>query len=80
MAYPMYRNAEDIPTNADTTGKWKALYNNDAAGKKVKVDLWEGKSPGLTFYMAAYSLLPCCVEKVYNTGTDVTNGKLTGLN
>ena len=53
MAYPMYRNAEDIPTNADTTGKWKALYNNDAAGKKVKVDLCDGKSPGLTFYMAA---------------------------
>jgi hypothetical protein len=79
MAQPMYNTAVDIPTNADTTGKWKALYNNDAAGKKVKVDMC-GSGTELTFYMPAYSLLPCHVCKVYTTGTDVTNGKLTGLN
>ena len=38
MAQPMYNFAEDIPTNADTTGNWKALYAG-AAGD-VKVDLF----------------------------------------
>ena len=79
MAFSMYRKAEDVPTNADTTGKWKALYNNSTAGKKVKVDMCGGGT-GLTFYMPAYSLLPCEVCKVYTTGTDVPNGLLTGLN
>ena len=80
MAYPMYNQAENIPTDANQTGKWKALWNNDTAGKYVKVDLCGGGSVGITFYMAAYSLLPCCVEKVYTSGTNVGNDKLTGLN
>ena len=76
MAQPMYNTAVDIPTNADTTGKWKALYAG-AAGD-IKVDMFSGETA--TFTVIAGALLPVKVTKVYNTGTDVTNGKLIGLN
>ncbi len=36
MAYPAYNQAVNIPTDADTTGKWKALYAG--TGGTVKVD------------------------------------------
>mgnify|MGYP003634806677 CR=1 FL=1 len=74
MAQPMYNSAVNIPTNADTTGKWKALYAG-AAGD-IKVDMFSGA----TFTVIAGALLPVKVTKVYNTGTDVANGKLMGLN
>lgn len=77
MAQPMYNKAENIPTNADTTGKWKALYASTAGD--VKVDLF-GSGTGLVFKMTAGQLLPLHVIKVYDTGTDVTNGNLRGLN
>ena len=80
MAYPMYRTAVNIPTGADLEGKWKALWCSDTAGKTVKVDLCGGGGEGITFYTPAYGLIPVCVEKVYNTGTNVTDGRLTGLN
>ena len=80
MAQPMYNKAENIPTNADTTGHWKALYAG-AAGD-VKVDMFDtgGDGTGLVFTMVAGGLLPVRVTKVYNTGTDIANGKLRGLN
>tara|TARA_Y100000310_G_scaffold268446_1_gene281057 strand:- start:223 stop:453 length:231 start_codon:yes stop_codon:yes gene_type:complete len=76
MAYPAYNNAVDIPTNADTEGKWKALYAG-AAGD-IKVDTFGGDTA--TFTVVAGTLLPIKATKVYNSGTDVTNGKLLGLN
>ena len=76
MAYPSYNQSEDIPTNADTTGKWKALYAG-AAGD-IKVDTFGGDTA--TFTVIAGAILPVKVTKVYNTGTTVTNGKLLGLN
>jgi len=72
----MYNSAVNIPTNADTTGKWKALYAG-AAGD-IKVDMFSGETTSFT--VIAGALLPVKVTKVYNTGTDVTNGKLIGLN
>ncbi len=77
MAQPTYTQAYDIPTNADTTGKWKALYAG-AAGD-VKVDMYGPGGEGLVFTMVAGGLLPITVTKVYNTGTDIANGKLRGL-
>ena len=77
MAQPMYNFAEDIPTNADTTGNWKALYAG-AAGD-VKVDMFGNDGP-LIFTMVAGGLLPVRITKVYDTGTDIANGKLRGLN
>ena len=77
MAYPSYNQAEDVPTNADTTGKWKALYAGTAG--TVKVDTFGGDS-GVSFTMVAGGYLPVKVTKVYNTGTSITNGNLIGLN
>jgi len=77
MAYPAYNQAVNIPTDADTTGKWKALYAGTAG--TVKVDTFGGDS-GVTFTMVAGGYLPVKVTKVYNSGTDITNGNLIGLN
>ena len=78
MAQPMYTQAANIPTNADTTGKWKALYA-DTAGN-VTVDMSGPLGTGVVFVMTASQLLPISVIKVYNSGTTITNGNLTGLN
>ena len=77
MAQPMYNKAENIPTNADTTGNWKALYAGTAGD--VKVDMF-GNDGAIVFKMVAGGLLPVRVVKVYNSGTDITNGNLRGLN
>ena len=77
MAYPAYNQAVNIPTDADTTGKWKALYAGTAG--TVKVDTFGGDS-GVTFIMVAGGYLPVKVTKVYNSGTAITNGNLIGLN
>lgn len=74
----MYNKAENIPTNADSTGHWKALYAG-AAGD-VKVDMFGNDGP-LIFTMVAGGLLPVRITKVYgDSDTDITNGKLRGLN
>lgn len=77
MAQPMYNMAEDIPTNADTEGHWKALYAGTAG--TVTVNLFGG-SGSVVFTMVAGGLLPIRVTKVFNTGTSITNGQLIGLN
>jgi hypothetical protein len=77
MAYPAYNQAVNIPTDADTTGKWKALYAG--TGGTVKVDTFGGDS-GVTFTMVAGGYLSVKVTKVYNSGTSITNGNLIGLN
>ncbi len=56
----MYNKAENIPTNADSTGHWKALYAG-AAGD-VKVDMFGNDGP-LIFTMVAGGLLPVRITK-----------------
>ena len=76
MAYPSYLSSQNIPTNADTEGNWKALYANSAGDIKVRM---KGGMDEV-FTVAASQLLPVGCNKVYNSGTTVTNGNLTGLN
>ena len=78
MAQPMYITADNIPTNADTTGKWKALFANSAGD--VKVDMFGATGAGVTFTVTASQLLPVKVTKIHNSGTTITNGNLYGLN
>ena len=67
MAQPMYTQAANIPTYADTAGN-------------VTVDMSGPLGTGVVFVMTASQLLPISVIKVYNSGTTITNGNLTGLN
>jgi hypothetical protein len=77
MAQPMYNSAVDIPTNADTEGRWKAFMSNTTGA--VKVRTFNGED--LTIDAVAVSTIyPIAFNKVYDSGTTVTNGKLIGLN
>jgi len=71
-----YLSAENIPTNTDTEGNWKAVYSQSANGLKVRMK----GGMDITLEIPALTIIPIAFNKVYNTGTDITNGHLTGLN
>jgi len=77
MAQPMYNSAVNIPTNADTTGRWKAFMSN--ATGNVKVRTFNGDDVTIESVTVG-TIYPIAFNKVYDTGTTVTNGKLIGLN
>ena len=80
MAYPTYNSVVDIPTNADTEGRWKGFMILDGeSAKNVKIRTLHGED--VTFEdVIANTVYPIAFNKCYNSGTTVGNGKLVGLN
>tara|TARA_Y100000034_G_C6768235_1_gene342583 strand:- start:18 stop:251 length:234 start_codon:yes stop_codon:yes gene_type:complete len=77
MAHPQYNSAVDIPTDTDTTGRWKAFMTNGTGN--VSVQTFNGE--GVTFEgVVAGTIYPIAFNKVFGSGTTVGNGELIGLN
>jgi hypothetical protein len=80
MAYPQYNSVVDIPTNADTDGRWKGFMVVGATGgDNVKIRTRNQEDVTIEG-VSAHTVYPIAFDKVYNSGTTVTNGKLVGLN
>jgi len=81
MAYPTYNSATDIPTDANTEGRWKGFMIIDSGdtGKDVKVRMFNGEDV-LFEGVTPLTVYPFSFNKIYSATTTVTNGKLVGLN
>ena len=77
MAQPMYNSAANIPTNADTEGRWKGFMSNGTGA--IKVRTFNGEDLTIDA-VAVNTIYPIAFKKVYNSGTTIDDGKLIGLN